>query len=132
MARWVSLDPRTGHVVFYPPEVAQRIEAAHAADRACVELLNFHDATVHFKDYSAGGRPIYAQTTPAEYQFAMKQAGFRTVARLKALPAVLYARRIIGEWRLCDAAVAERTLRVVADESSRLGPPEGGTASGFC
>jgi hypothetical protein len=115
MAHWVSLDPRMGDVVFYPAEVARRIEAAHAADRASVELSDFHEATVHFKDYSAGGRPIYAQTTPADYQkFVMKQPGFRTVARLEALPAVLHARRIIGEWRLCHAEAAERTLQVVA------------------
>lgn len=111
-ANWVSLDPRKGEVVFYPTAIAERIEAAFSTGLREVELLDGRDATVIF-DGPDKDCHIFFQVTPPEHLFTVKPPGYRNVTRIESLPTTLFARRIIGEWRLCrSASIAERTLQV--------------------
>lgn len=123
---WLSLDPVRCKVDLYSPTCARLIEAAYADGKADeVELGgNCFDATVRFQ--RENNRVVAFQTTPPFQGFRgdYKPPGYRTVRRMHwngngAL--TVHAKRVHGEWRLCDGEdEAERSLTVVPESTCDL------------
>ena len=117
-AVWLSLDPVRKKIDFYPSIFGSKIEHAYAMKKeVCVLGSDFFGATVHLNS-----EPF--QTTPGHHfgRSGFKQPGFRTVRRIseqemKSSTLKLFAKRIHGEWRLCDSSECEHTFVVtIPDE----------------
>ncbi len=104
---WVSIDPVTGDINFYPKEFAKRIEDMftarnHMKISSCELGKDFFHATVHFHENS-----IY-QTTMATSDVVRgrKDAGFRSVKRVSNVNAgdelKLWINEPQGEYRLTE------------------------------
>jgi len=110
---WCSVDPVRRKIDFYPKAICARIEAAFAEWQAtpggstgeCVLGSDFFNATLHFHPNG-----LNYQTTPGVSmgRSGFKQPGYRTVKRLIVpegeTTVQLFAKRVSGEWRFCEAA----------------------------
>lgn len=113
---WLSLDPVKSQIDFYPKSFAEAIEMTFSKKlEKCVLGPDFFNATVHVDNHEH----LY-QTTPGQFfGRTFKQPGYRTVARIQKeeMHSVkVFARRIHGEWRICNVTDAERTFDVKIPE----------------
>ena len=80
---WVSIDPCTGNIDFYPKEFARKIEDSYNSNINYCELgSKFFNATVHFRENS-----IYQTTLASNDSRGRKNAGFRSVKRVSNVKA---------------------------------------------
>ena len=84
---WVSIDPCTGNIDFYPKEFARQIEDSyntrnHMKISSCELGSKFFNATVHFCENS-----IYQTTLASNDSRGRKNAGFRSVKRVSNVKA---------------------------------------------
>lgn len=107
---WLSIDPRAGSVSVYPPEVAERIESAHAAcrqraplagcggfyDNATIEFASEEPRIEHLQRTATGKRDVRRIEAPAHSRevtvSVVRERGWRIVEF--AVPGVTEPRRI--------------------------------------
>ena len=107
---WVSIDPVTCAVDFYPSHIAELLETEFASQRvdplkptSCKLGVEFFNATVHFH------KGCFYQTTPksSDREKGFKPSGYRSVQRVDTVTdgdlLTLWAKEIHGEYRLTDA-----------------------------
>lgn len=108
---WVSLDPNTNKVIYYPKTIATIIENSYNESKldrnissSCFLGSDFFNATVHFN--SAG---IYYQTTPGISlgRSSYKVPGFRSVKRCIVTDETItiHTKQTNREWRITNSEV---------------------------
>ena len=112
---WLSLDPVRCEIIFYPRDIAYKIEKFYELHTyfPCMTSAplgsNFFNATVHFHSLP---NLTYYQTTPSSrsmftpLDYTFKQAGHRSVKRIVLTPdsrhVEIFGKRIANEWRITD------------------------------
>lgn len=101
---WLSIDPVRRKVVFYPKNIAVRIEKSYSertphTAKACVLGSDFFNATVHM--HPSG---TFYQTTSSMLlgRAGFKQPGYRSVKRVivpESKVIDIYSKQVHGEWR---------------------------------
>ena len=119
---WLSLDPVSQEINFYPRAIAARIEQKYSQyscyNRTILSNIvlgsDFFNATVHFHNPNG----CY-QTTPGINlgRYGYKQPGMRSVKRIELTSDIcvvqIYAKRHNSEWRITNYPYfAERTFNV--------------------
>lgn len=105
---WISIDPVSPKVDFYPHNIAKKIEKTFSERNVgnnqyfCELGPDFYSATVHF--HSSG---LFYQTTPGLSlgRNGFKNPGYRSVKRIIVSPErviTVYAKKVYGEWRITD------------------------------
>lgn len=109
---WVSLDPTTNKVIYYPKTIATIIERSynkskldHHISSSCFLGSDFFNATVNFN--SSG---IHSQTTPGISlgRSAFKIPGFRSVKRCIVTDETItiHTKQMNREWRITNLEVS--------------------------